>query len=210
MPVDDSSTEGCLHFCAELIRRLTDVMQFQFVVNEVLHDLSEHHPLDPELYNGLREMHTDSILSMNNSLSPRYHFRSTVDYYHFLLLHFVAEKPNVARCQCCGRYFIPKAQKVTLYCNRILKDEQTCKHRGPILKHRLAASQEKVVATFDRAKRLMYKRYERAEFTSQAPSQKDLSYESYYAWLEFATVARNAYLNGRITEEQALAIIDVP
>ena len=210
LPVDDGSTEGCLHFCAELIQRLVDVMQFQFVVNEVLHDLSEHLPLDPEMYNGLWEMHTDGVLSMDTSLSPRYHFRSTVDYYHFLLLHFVAEKPNVARCQCCGRYFIPKTKKVTFYCDRVIKDDQTCKHWGPLLKHQLEASHKKVVATFDRVKRRMYKRYERAEFVNQAPSDKDLTYGEYYAWLDQATAARDAYLGGAISEEQALTMIDVP
>ena len=42
---------------------------------------------------------------------------------------------------------------------------------------------------FDRAKRRMYKRYERAEFLNKEPSEKDLSYEEYYQWLDRAVIA---------------------
>ena len=85
------------------------------------------------------------VLALGDTLSARYQFRSAVDYYHFLLLHFVAAKTNVAFCQCCGRYFVPKTRSKTIYCDRILKDEKTCKHWGPILKHKLESQQNKVI-----------------------------------------------------------------
>lgn len=116
--------------CHELLTILTELMQFQLVVNEVLHDLCERIPLEPEKYEGLWELPVTEILTVSDGLAAQYYFRSAVDYYHFLLLHFVAGKPNVALCQCCGRYFIPKTKKKTLYCDRILKDDKTCKEWG--------------------------------------------------------------------------------
>ena len=38
----------------------------------------------------------------------------------------------------------------------------------------------------------------------------DLNYEEYYRWLEAATDARDRFLAGEITEEEALQIIHVP
>ena len=145
-----------------------------------------------------------------DGLTTQYHFRSAVDYYHFLLLQFVSDYPAVAWCHCCGRYFIPKTKKKTLYCDRILKDGKTCKEWGPVLKHRQKAAQISVVEEFDRAKRRMYKRYERAEFFNKEPSEKDLSYEEYYQWLDRAARARDDYLAGKLPAEEALKTIQTP
>lgn len=195
--------------CWKLLATLTETMQFQFVVNEVLYDLSRTESLVPEKYEGLWEMSVTEVLALEDTLTARYHFRSAVDYYHFLLLHFVAAKPNIALCQCCGRYFIPRTRKKTLYCDRILKDGKTCKEWGPILKHRKAVKDNEVVEAFDRIKRKMYKRYERAEYgINQKPSEKDLSYTEYYQWLDRATMARDDYLAEKISKKEALGIIE--
>lgn len=209
LPADDGTDESRILICQELIPVLTEIMQFQFVVNEVLHDLCQKVSLDPEKYEGLGEMPVTDVLTLEDTLTTRYYFRSTVDYYHFLLLHFAAGKPNVARCRCCGRYFIPKTNKKTLYCDRILKDEKTCKDWGPVLKHKKAVRDHEVIEAFDRIKRKMYKRYERAEYgINQKPSEKDLSYAEYYQWLDRATRARDDYLEGKISKEDALNLIE--
>lgn len=143
---DHVTADDPIKTCRELLAALTELMQFQFVVNEVLHDLSEREPLAPEKYEGLWELPVTEILTVGDGLASHYYFRSAVGYYHFLLLHFAASKPNVALCQCCGRYFVPKTKKKTLYCDRILKDEKTCKEWGPVLKHRLAAQRDEVIS----------------------------------------------------------------
>ena len=206
---DDGTAMYPIRTGQELVTLLTGVMQFQFVVNEVLHDLCEKAPLEPKKYKGLWEMSvTEALLLKKDGLTTQYHFRSAEDYYHFLLLHFVAGKPNVALCQCCGRYFIPKTKKKTLYCDRVLKDDKTCKEWGPILKHKLAAQRDEVIKAFDQAKRKMYKRYERKEYgINQKPSEKDLSYAEYYEWLDRATKARDEYLAGRINKDEVLKAI---
>lgn len=208
--IEDHVTEDDpVQTCWELLATLTETMQFQFVVNEVLYDLSGTKSLAPEKYEGLWEMSVTDVLTLEETgIITQYHFRSTVDYYHFLLLHFVAGKTNVARCQCCGRYFIPRTKKKTLYCDRILKDEKTCKEWGPVLKHRKEVKDNAVVEAFDRIKRKMYKRYERAEYgINQKTSEKDLSYTEYYQWLDRATKARDEYLAGKLNKAEALNII---
>lgn len=206
---DDGTAIYPIHTGQELVALLTGVMQFQFVVNEVLHDPCEKEPLDPKKYEDLWEMPvTENLTLEGDGLTTQYHFRSAVDYYHFLLLHFMADKPNVALCQCCGRYFVPKTKKKTLYCDRILKAGKTCKGWGPVMKHKLAAQRDEVIKAFDQAKRKMYKRYERKEYgINQKPSEKDLSYAEYYEWLDAATKARDEYLAGKISEEDAMKII---
>ena len=81
---------------------------------------------------------------------------------------------------------------------------------GLVLKHKQKATQISVVEEFDRAKRRMYKRYERAEFLNKEPSKKDLSYEEYYQWLDRAVRARDDYLTGMLSKEKALEMIQTP
>ena len=211
VPPDDGTAMYPFRAGKKILTILIEVMQFQFVVNEVLHDMQAGEPLISDKYDTLWEVPMRSILRWDgDGLTTQYHFRSAVDYYHFLLLQFVSDYPAVAWCHCCGRYFIPKTKKKTLYCDRILKDGKTCKEWGPVLKHRQKAAQVSVVEEFDRAKRRMYKRYERAEFFNKEPSEKDLSYEEYYQWLDRAARARDDYLAGKLPAEEALSIIQTP
>ena len=211
VPPDDGTATYPFRAGKKILTILIEVMQFQFVVNEVLHDMQAGEPLISDKYDTLWEVPMRSILRWDgDGLTTQYHFRSAVDYYHFLFLQFVSGHPAVAWCHCCGRYFIPKTKKKTLYCDRILKDGKTCKEWGPVLKHRQKAAQVSVVEEFDRAKRRMYKRYERAEFFNKEPSEKDLSYEEYYQWLDRAARARDDYLAGKLPAEEALSIIQTP
>lgn len=83
---DDGTAMYPIRTGQELVDLLTGVMQFQFVVNEVLHDLCQKVPLDPEKYEGLWELPMTEVLTLEgDDLTARYHFRSAVDYYHFLL-----------------------------------------------------------------------------------------------------------------------------
>ena len=211
VPPDDGTAMYPFRASKKILTILVGVMQFQFVVNEVLHDIQTGESLISDKYDTLWEVPMRSILRWDgDGLTTQYHFRSAVDYYHFLLLQFVSGHPAIAWCHCCGRYFIPKTKKKTLYCDRILKDGKTCKEWGPVLKHRQKAAQISVVEEFDRTKRRMYKRYERAEFLNKEPSEKDLSYEEYYQWLDRAVRARDDYLAGKLPAEEALKTIQTP
>ena len=211
VPKDDGTGLSPIEVTAKIIACLSNVMEFQFAVNDILRDLRFKVPIDYEKkYRFLQEAEFIQISNLQNLYTPEYVFRSLAEYYMFLLIHFISAQPNVALCECCGRYFLPKTAKKTIYCDRVIKDEKSCKVWGPILKHKLQAQNKKVVEEFDRAKQKMYKRYERATDPNKKASEKDLTYEEYYAWLEKATQARDDYLAGKLTAEEALKIIKVP
>ena len=193
------------------IQTLDEIIGFQFRLNEVLHDILCDGTLTPETQRSwLAEVPVRQVMNFENGITMQYHFRSIIDYYRFLLVHFLDSKPTVSLCECCGHYFIPRTKKTTLYCDRILRDGKTCKQIAPALKHKIAASNKKVIEEFDRAKRRMYKRYERANLGKQKSSDKDLSYSEYYEWLDKATKARDDFLAEKLSEEEALKIIIVP
>ena len=185
-------------------------MWFHFQLNDVFFAMLDGKEFDAgEKFPYLKEYYVTQMVSLGEELTTRYVFASESNYLAFLLIHFIMAKPRLQMCQCCGRYFIPKTKQRTLYCDRIFKDDRTCKQVAPKLKHQIAAMNHTVIQTFDRAKRRMYKRYERA-LEGKALSEKDLTLFEYYEWLQAATRARDACLYGKLSQEEALRIIDVP
>ena len=195
---------------AGVLQAIVDPMWFHFQLNDVFFSMLDGKEFDAgEKFPYLKEYYVTQMVSLGEELTTQYVFASESNYLAFLLIHFIMEKPRLQMCQCCGRYFIPKTKQRTLYCDRIFKDDRTCKQVAPKLKHQIAAMNHTVIQTFDRAKRRMYKRYERA-LEEKALSEKDLTLFEYYEWLQAATKARDACLYGKLSQEEALRIIDVP
>lgn len=188
---------------------LKGIMLFQMCVNSVFSVFANKGAFDISDYPNLSQMQVTQLVSLDAGVSTEYFFRSESAYYQFLLMHFISQKPNVAFCHCCGKFFVPKTKKRTLYCDRVLTDSKTCKEMAPYLKHKKTAENIKVIKEFDRAKQRMYRRYERTDGI-KAYSPIDLSFGEYYDWLDEATEARDQFLRGEISEEAALQKIIVP
>ncbi len=158
-------------------------------------------------YRLLHRMNIPTVFSLDTE--PKLLFRAFERYYIFLLQQLIASKIRVAKCQYCGRYFIPKTKRKTLYCDREIRDRKTCKQIAPYENHKRLVAANKVIAEFDRVKGLLFRRVERAD-CGKKTSPIDLNYEEYYHWLDAATDARDRFLAGEISEEEALQIIHVP
>ena len=208
---DNGTDERALERAFALIPVLREIVFFQGQAVQVLNDLRHGVPLDFEKkYSELRRTQVTQTVFMGDEMTTQYYFRSPAAYYRFLLLNFINRKPTVALCQYCGKFFVPKTRKKTLYCDREIRDGQTCKDFGPRAKHKREASLNKVIEEFDRARQRMYRRYERTAFYNQSSTDKSLTATELYDWITAATQARDKYLAGELTEEEALKIINVP
>lgn len=185
-------------------------MAADITVNRVLSALSDGRPIDmEEEHDMLRSSTAIVTFTFDGSLSEEYQFRSEEQYFIFLLQRFLLSKPNVAVCQYCGRYFMPKTSKNTKYCDRIVRDGKSCKQIAPYIKHREKAAANRVIAKYDQVKNMLQHRLERAEYDKMA-SPIDLTFEEYVLWEEKARQAKADYLAGNISEEEAIRIIHVP
>ena len=189
---------------------MTAVNTAQILTNHVLNNLCLGKPIRAKsrhLY--LYQSYVTTVFTLEDTLETQYLFRSEDTYYYFLLQHFIASKPNVARCEYCGRIFIPKTRKKTKYCDRIIRDGKTCKQIAPYLNRKERAAADRVISEFNRINDMLLHRLEREEYDKKA-SPIDLTREDYYKWLDTATDARNRYLAGDLSEEEAVCIIHVP
>lgn len=185
----------------------------EIAVNLALDSLCEDDSDDPcELDVRADIIHQSTAIAhftLNETLEVQYQFRTAEQYYIFLLQHFFLSNPKFAQCRHCGRYFIPKTRKRTLYCDNVVRDGKTCKQIAPYLTYKRKAESNSIVSEFLRIKRMLLRRVDRA-LVDKKPSVVDMTYEQYRDWLLSATDARNRYLAGELTEEKAMAIIYVP
>ena len=209
IPVFDNSLK-CIEITKVMIPKvLRSIVDFNLFVNDTFYNIYTGNTLDEEgEHYFLSQIMLQQELTFHGELTARYFFRNLTDYYIFLLMQFLSIKPKIVRCECCGRYFVPKTNKATKYCDRILKDDKTCKDLAPSLKHKKMVLTDKVVEAYDREKRKMYRRYERNDGRIYM-SPKGITYDDFYIWCDAATEARDKYLKGELTAEEALNIIEV-
>lgn len=196
----------------ESINKLYSMLWARDAATYVLDDLCKRIPVD--LASGMDEVRHLAVtqvftFSLDNVLTSHYFFRSEANYYFFLMQQYIASKPNIAKCQLCGRYFLPKTRKKTLYCDRVIKNGKTCKQVAPRLKRKELAAVDRVVGEFDRCKKMQYVRFLRTG-PDKMPSIIDITPPEYWAWLTKASEALASYLVDEISEDEALAIIYVP
>lgn len=193
-----------------IANNFSQAMAADITVGRVLSALSDGLPIDlDEEHEMLRRSSAYVTFTFGDPLTAEYQFRSEEQYFIFLLQHFVISKPNVAVCQFCGRFFIPKTRKKTLYCDRVVRDNRSCKRIAPHMKRKEKIAASRVLSEFKRVKEMMEKRYDRTG-DEKAPSIIDITYEQYFEWLLLATDARDRYLAGELTEDEAISIIYVP
>lgn len=208
VPPDDGSAWWMIQAGQTITEKLSAIMDLQFLVNQALYDIRCGITLDFEnKYAFFAEAEFTQIYTLDKKLTVQYRFRSIIDYYRFMMMRFLETSPNVASCEYCGRYFIPKTRKKTLYCDRVIKNGKTCKELAPAQKHKLLAESDEVIQAFDRARQKMYKRYERAR-NSLHELEKGITYDEFYRCLDRVTAARDAYLKDKISAEEALKIIE--
>ena len=148
-----------------------------------------------------------------NGLKPElikmYSFQSYAEYYSFLLINCAQMKKKVRVCRCCGKFFISKTKRITLYCDRaILLNGKTCKQVAPKLMQKYLKSNDSVLDEYERAKNRNYKRVERFENKlSRKPTGKDLTFSQYDSWMHRMSSSKTMYLQGKLNTEEFLLLI---
>ena len=154
-----------------------------------------------ETYYINRKKHTEFDLG----LTKCYIFDSAANYLHFLILKLIQLNPNICLCQNCGKLFVAKTKKKTLYCDRIqLDDGKKCSEIGPKNRAELQSS----LFGFDEYEKAVERNYQRAKRTEEK-YVKDirLEWDDYYDWLDKVRSAKALWLNDGLSDEDFLNIV---
>ena len=185
-------------------------ISMQTLVVDVLEALCRNTPIQNlQDYPRIQQLTTAATHTLGETVNVQYFIHTYEQYYCFLLQQFIASKPNVAKCQYCGGYFIPKTKRKTLYCDRIIRDGKTCKQIAPYENHKKLAATNRVIGEFDQSMNRIRRRLERT-CNDKKKSPVDLTDDHFCLWKHKAINAKKGYLAGELTEEEAIEIIYVP
>ena len=177
---------------------------------DILDALCTNTPVqDIQEYPMIQQFTTSTVRTLGETVTVEYILRSYEQYYCFLLQQFLASRPNVAKCQYCGGYFLPKTRRKTLYCDRVIRDGKTCKQIAPAENHKKRSAANAVISVFEQSMNRMRRRLERSgEDKKESPI--DINDEQFCLWQNKAVNAKNRYLAGELTEDEAIELIYVP
>lgn len=191
----------------KIIECLRNQSESGFIVRQVFDALCENTPISRLPYcSQLQNFKATVFLTLEDTLTTYYVFRSHEQYYLFLLQQFISAGYRIAKCQFCGGYFVPRTKRKTLYCDRVIRNGKTCKQIAPYLNRKAKAAANAVISEFDHIKDTMFHRFDRTGGRKK-PSPKDLTQEQYDKWLDGAVDARDRYLAGKLTAEETLEIL---
>ena len=77
-----------------------------------------------------------------------YSFNSILSAYYFCVLYFIENNIPIKICKNCGKYFIPENRNSSIYCNRIYKDNKTCKEIGANIAYNEKLKKDEVNALY--------------------------------------------------------------
>ena len=209
VPVDDGTAYYIFEAVHEMRACLYDIYMFYKHLMEFLHRSADGIDLN---FNRDFEQFTEvtaptRCMFDGKNLTYEYVFRSLSQYYIFIVQQFIAAGYRVQRCNCCGRYFVPKTKKETLYCDRVIKDGRTCKDIGPSKKRRQDENADEVLRVYRRNERKLQRRKERARNPIMETKEELAAERRLNKWRKEAQPALEKYRLDEIPKEEALSII---
>lgn len=210
---DDGSASFLLrtgHYALRLLREpILAQVRLQNIFEVVFDDFER--ATQRERYTALKETYPPLVNTMFLSrraeidsgdiplgIITEYSPRSIYELYILTLnLYFQQNKQRIARCQCCGKYFIPGTKKETLYCSRVFEG-RACKQLGPNLKRKLGPESDEALKKYKQLRSRMFERMSRFETAAEWDRKNLFQMDSvkYSEWLDMAHSTRREYLDG--------------
>lgn len=209
VPVDDGTAYYIFEAVHEMRACLYDIYMFYKHLMEFLHRCAEGIDLNfKKDFAQFTEVTAPTrCIFDGKNLTYEYVFRSLSQYYVFIVQQFISADYRVQRCNCCGRYFVPKTKKETLYCNRVIRDGRTCKDIGPSKKRRQDENADEVLRAYRQNERKLQRRKERARNPIMETKEELAAERCLNKWRKKALPALEKYQLDEITKEEALSII---
>lgn len=119
-----------------------------------------------------------------------YIINSVTEYINILFYTFVSNNPIVSVCQNCDKLFIPKTKKLTLYCDRVVDNNSTCKQIGAKNKFNDRIEADPVLKAYQLEKHRIQM------YCLRSKQDKYDFFDDYYDWLNIFETKIIEYKNG--------------
>lgn len=132
-----------------------------------------------------------------------YIINSVTEYINILFYTFVSNNPIVSVCQNCDKLFVPKTKKLTLYCDRVVDNNSTCKQIGAKNKFNDRIEADPVLKIYQLEKHRI------EMYCLRSKQDKYDFFDDYYDWLEMFETKIIKYQNGTYDGDKLIEEIKV-
>lgn len=138
-----------------------------------------------------------------------YRFTDIENYAQFIFLDMMQYNYNFCKCNYCYRFFIPKTQKLTRFCDRIdTKSGKTCKEAAPAVYRNNDISSNKILKQYDLAVRRNYMRMCRSEKRILGESSgRDIDQQIYFEWHDRVLKAMRLWRQKQVSDDELLRAV---
>lgn len=138
----------------------------------------------------------------NGELSYTYYVDSVEKYFFILITTYIMTKPRIAICNYCNRFFVPKTNRVTLYCDRATPSGSTCKKVGASEKFKSNIQNDEVLGLYKNEKHRIRMFCRRSQLNHNDP-MNDI-----YDWLDIFEPMIEKYRAGDIPADEVLKALN--
>lgn len=153
----------------------------------------------------------DSLTDFNAKVNIEYangeiHYTYLVDnverFLNILIYTYISTKPRIAVCHYCNKFFVPKTNRRTLYCDRITATGNDCKTEGARATYKNTIQNDEVLKRYNEEKHRIQMYCRRSLLDLNDPL------DDMYNWLDFFEPKMNAYKAGQFSGEELLSLLE--
>ena len=150
----------------------------------------------------LQDIHRESDYSV--SMWQYFAIQSLEEMLYLEFMEMVKRGIRIKRCELCDCYFVLADKRKRDYCDRIYKNNRTCKQIGAKQKFNQSVEQDSFLQEFQRIYNRMYSRYYRMDAWYSDRQTNKMTEEQFKAWTDVASKARLEYKQGEISGEDLI------
>ena len=159
-------------------------------------------PKDVDTRKVLQNIHRDSNYEV--SMWQYFAIQSLEEMLYLEFMEMIKRGILVKRCALCDKLFVLADKRKRDYCDRIYKNNRTCKQVGAKLKFNKSVEEDNFLQEFQRIYNRMYSRYYRIDAWDSECETNKLSEKEFREWSALASKLRLDYKAGSINGDEMI------
>ena len=163
-------------------------------------------PNEVDMKKELTNIHKDSQTPIN--MVSYFAIQTLEEMLYLEFMEMLKRGIRIKRCALCDKYFVLADKRKREYCDRIYKNNKTCKQIGAKLKFNKSVEEDIYLQQFQTIYNRMYSRYYRIDAWDSDRETNKLSASEFRDWSNSATDVRASYKAGNITGEAMILALE--
>lgn len=163
-------------------------------------------PEEVDMKKELANIHRDSQTPIN--MTSYFVIQTLEEMLYLEFMEMLKRGIRIKRCALCDKYFVLADKRKREYCDRIYKNNKTCKQIGAKLKFNKSVEENVYLQQFQTIYNRMYSRYYRIDAWDSDRETTSITEEEFRHWSSHASQLRLDYKEGNLDGEELVKALE--